>query len=310
MILVVTPNLALDVTYSVDRLVPNAAHRVRQVRTRAGGKGVNVARVVGALGGEARVVGFAGGATGDAVRRDLAASGLVDECVPVSGESRRTVAVVSRDDGDATLFNEPGPTVAAREWDALVGRCVELAGAASAVVLTGSVPPGVPDDSYATLVRLLQDHDRPVLLDAFGASLSTSLRSRPFLVKPNVAELATVTSQPDPVAGGRALRAEGAQVVVISLGPDGLIAITPHGAWRAAPPQRVSGNPIGAGDAAMAALAMGVVANQPWPDVLREAVACSAAAVHAPVAGEIDIDIYRRLRRGAEVEEIDAAHSA
>src|SRR2546430_16726547 len=113
-ILTVPLNTALDVTYRVGLLEPGETHRVEEVRTQAGGKGVNVARVLHALGHEVMITGFAGGPTGEALRADLSAAGLAEALVPIEGSTRRTVTVV--DDRDATGFHEPGPTVTPAEW--------------------------------------------------------------------------------------------------------------------------------------------------------------------------------------------------
>ncbi|TQM09419.1 1-phosphofructokinase family hexose kinase [Pseudonocardia kunmingensis] len=306
MILAVTLNAALDVTYDVDALVPHATHRVREVRTRAGGKGVNVARVLRALGHDVVVSGFAGGATGAAIRADLAAAGLPDALVPVAGESRRTVTVVAAADGDATLFNEPGPEVSDDEWAAFADRFAVLAAGADAVVLSGSLPPGVRPDAYA---RLVAATDARTVVDADGPVLAAALAARPDVVKPNAAELAAVAGAGDPREAAAWLRARGAGAVVASLGADGLLAVTADGAWRARPPRRVAGNPTGAGDACVAALTAGLVAGAAWPDLLRDAVSLSAAAVAAPVAGDVDLDLHRRHRAAVHLEEIHAAHT-
>ena len=119
MILTVTPNVALDITYQVDRLLPGSSHRVRVVEERAGGKGVNVARVLHALGHDTMVLGFVGGAAAAAITGDLARAGLAQELIAVEGPTRRSVAVVDAGDGEATLFNEPGPPVPAASWGRL-----------------------------------------------------------------------------------------------------------------------------------------------------------------------------------------------
>ncbi len=172
-VVTVTLNAALDVTHDVEALVPHATHRVLEVRTRWGGKGVNVARVLGQLGQDAVVTGLAGGHTGTLIRADLAASGLPDALVPISGESRRTLAIVSRRDGSATLLNEPGPHVRAGEWTRFLARFDRLLAAAQAVVLAGSLPVGVPTNAYAELVQAAHDHRLP------GSSTPRAMRSTP-----------------------------------------------------------------------------------------------------------------------------------
>ncbi|MFC9330714.1 1-phosphofructokinase family hexose kinase [Kitasatospora sp. NPDC057015] len=306
MILTVTLNAALDVTYLVDRLVPHASHRVDTAYERAGGKGVNVARVLAALGHPVVVTGLAGGPTGSALRGELHTAGLRDELTLVAGDSRRTVTVVSREDGDATVFNQSGPRVAPDEWAAFTARYVQLLSGAAVVVLSGSLPPGLPSDAYGRLVSLAATAGAATVLDTSGPALPAALHARPDVVKPNAAELAAVTGRQDIAAGAAALRALGARAVVASRGPDGMHAVTADGSWRAVPPEQLDGNPTGAGDACVAAIAAGLAAGTPWPHLLREAVALSAAAVPCPVAGDFDRDVYHRFRTTTLVEEVHA----
>ena len=296
MIVTVTPNAALDVTYRIPALVAGATHRVA-VAEHAGGKGVNVARILHALGEPVVATGLVGGATGGRIRTLLDAEGVPHAFATVDGESRRTLTVV--DPSAATGFWEPGPAVPLEGWIALCHRFTELLGGARAVVLAGSLPPGVPPDAYARLTGLARAAGVPVVLDAEGEPLRHGLAAGPDLVKPNAAELAGLVGPvDDPVDAVRRL---GAVAVVASLGPDGLLASTPDGRWRAYLPEPVGGNPTGAGDACVAALVR--APERPWPDRLRDAVALSAAAVRAPVAGTVPVDEWHRLRPSVVVEE-------
>ncbi|KUN22567.1 1-phosphofructokinase [Streptomyces corchorusii] len=297
MILTVTLNTALDITYRVRSLRPHASHRVSEVVERPGGKGVNVARVLAALGQEVTVTGFAGGATGRAVRDGLAGTpGLTDALVPVAGATRRTIAVVDERSGDTTQLNEPGPQIEPAEWGAFLDRYEELLGGASAVALCGSLPPGVPVGAYANLVRPARAQGVPVLLDTSGEPLRRGVAARPDIIKPNADELAELTGSHDPLRATQDARRRGAHAVVASLGTDGLLAVTPEGRWRAAPPARIPGNPTGAGDSAVAGLLSGLVEHLSWPDRLTRAVALSTATVRSPVAGEFDRTAYEELR--------------
>ncbi|SHG67859.1 1-phosphofructokinase family hexose kinase [Streptoalloteichus hindustanus] len=301
MILTVTLNAALDTTYHVDRLVPNSSHRVKEMHGRAGGKGVNVARVLHTLGHPVVVTGFAGGATGAAVRADLARAGLADALVDLAGESRRTVTVVCAAEGDATVFNEPGPHVAEEDWRRFLARFAALVPDAAVVVLSGSLPPGTPVGAYADLTRIAAEHGARTVVDAEGEPLRLAVAARPDVVKPNAAELRATTGEADPDAGAALLRAAGARAVVASLGAAGVLAVTDEGTWRATPPERVAGNPTGAGDACVAALAAGLRDGLAWPEVLRAAVALSAAAVLHPVAGGFDDRARRRFLPDVDV---------
>lgn len=296
MILTVTLNTALDLTYRVPALRPHTTHRVSEVTERPGGKGVNVARVLAALGHEVTVTGFVGGATGDRFGDMLAGvPRLTDALVPVSGTTRRTVAVVDAETGDTTQLNEPGPVIAPMEWSGFVERYEQLARAATAVALCGSLPPGVPVGAYAQLVRVARALGVPVLLDTSGEPLRRGVAARPDIVKPNAAELAELTGSHEPLQAARDARRRGARVVVASLGAEGLLLQTAEGRWRATPPDHVPGNPTGAGDSAVAGLLSGLLENLPWPDRLIRAAALSAATVRARVAGEFDHGLYEEL---------------
>ncbi|MEU8589018.1 1-phosphofructokinase family hexose kinase [Streptomyces sp. NPDC048664] len=302
MILTVTLNAALDITYRVPSLRPHATHRVTEVAERPGGKGLNVARVLAALGHEVTATGFAGGVTGRCLREGLAATpGLVDALLPVEGVTRRTIAVVDAASGDTTQLNEPGPEISPAEWAALRSAYDDLLPTASAVALCGSLPPGVPVGAYADLVRAARASNVPVLLDTSGEPLRRAVAARPDIVKPNAEELAELTGFHEPLRAARDARRRGARAVVASLGAQGLLAVTPEGHWRAAPPARLRGNPTGAGDAAVAGLLSGLVERLPWPDRLARAAALSAATVPAPVAGEFDRDGYEELLGGVAV---------
>ncbi|KPC79662.1 1-phosphofructokinase family hexose kinase [Streptomyces sp. NRRL S-4] len=309
MILTVTLNTALDLTYAVPALVPHTSHRVGEVAERPGGKGVNVARVLSALGHDAVVTGFAGGATG-AVLRDLLGAlpdGPADALVPVAGNTRRTIAVVDRSTGDTTQLNEPGPHIGADEWAAFLRTYGELLPAADAVALCGSLPPGVHVGAYADLIRLARACGVPALLDTGGEPLRRGIAARPDLVKPNADELAQLTGAREPLRATHDARRRGARSVVTSLGPDGLLAVTPDGIWRAAPPSAVRGNPTGAGDSVVAGLLSALAEGLGWQDRLTRAVALSTATVLAPAAGEFDRAAYEDLLARVTVEQHAAA---
>jgi tagatose 6-phosphate kinase len=300
-IITVTLNTALDVTYRVPSLVPHTTHRVLDVAERPGGKGVNVARVLAALGHRTTVTGFAGGATGQQLRRALAAVPhadlLTDALVPIDGATRRTVAVVAEDTGDTTMFNEPGPAVRPAEWNAFLDRYRDLLAAdgVRAVALCGSLPPGLPVGTYAGLVRQARAAGVYVLLDTGGEPLRRGLAARPDLIKPNSAELTGLTGFAEPAKAAHDARRRGARAVAASLGPEGMLAVDEEGTWQALPPEPLPGNPTGAGDSAVAALLAGHAERLPWPDRLARAVALSAATVLAPAAGEYDRGAYAKL---------------
>lgn len=288
MILSVTLNPAWDITHTVDRLDVGNTHRVTSVGVRPGGKGVNVSRVLQQLGHRTVASGLLAGSTGEELRATLAAEGLEEAffCAAGPSSTRRTVSVVETGTGRATVLAEPGPTVV--DWPALSGHLGVLIEAADLAVLSGSLPPGVPADAYGQLVAIARRHGTPVIVDADGAALGHAVAAGPDVVKPNLAELAAATGLGDPWAGACQLVRAGAARVVVSGGPDGLYGVDAGEAWRATPPRLAPVNPTGAGDAAVAALAVGLLAGWAWPELLSTAVAWSAAAVLEPLAGSVD----------------------
>lgn len=304
MILTVTLNVALDVTYTVRELRPHATHRVTRVDRRAGGKGVNVSRVLAALGHPTLATGFAGGTTGEAIRRDLTASGVDHRLVALrESESRATMTLVDEHAGEATVFNEAGPVLDEQDWRAFRAAYDELAEHAEVVVMSGSLPPGLPEDAYAQLCAATPGE---TLVDAGGSALVAAARAGADVLLPNRDELGEATGCSDVAEGARRLLAEGARAVVVSCGGDGLFALTPEGAWSAPAPERLRGNPTGAGDALAAAIA--ATHGAAWPQRLREALAWSAAAVTMPLAGEVDLEVLARVRAAAAVEEREDSH--
>ncbi|MGW5718469.1 1-phosphofructokinase family hexose kinase [Amycolatopsis sp. NPDC003865] len=297
-ILTVTLNPAIDVTYRVAGLAVGETVRVASVRSRAGGKGVNVAAVARQLGGDSVVLALCGREEPDEFRAGLDRLGLPHRLLPALDAVRRTVAVVE-DDGVTTSLQERGNAVAAGTRDDVVAAFrAELAAGAGAVVISGSVPPGLGDEVPARLAGLGAEAGVPVIADVSGAALRAAARTGSVLV-PNHDELAELSdlsgTHLDAVAAGRQLVRDGAAAVVATLGEEGVVAVTADREFRVRPAERVVGNPTGAGDAAAAALARhlaaaGDVSTVDWPAALADVVATSAAAVLRPVAGEVDLE--------------------
>jgi tagatose 6-phosphate kinase len=303
-IIAVTPNAALDVTYEVEELTPHHSHRVRAVHQRAGGKGVNVASVLALMGHEVVATGFAGGATGAQIRADLESRGLRHRLVECEGESRRTINVVSAVNGEATIFNEPGPEVSTQRWQELLDKLCELVDSTTVVVLCGSLPRGLAKDAYAEMITFCRGRGARAIVDTSGAPLLSAVSAGPDLAKPNTVELFEAVGIRDAVLGAAELRRLGARNVVVSAGGDGMMLLPGQGrGWRGRLTEPLRGNPTGAGDAAVAALAAGLATGATARDMVQAAVAWSSAAVLQPVAGHINPDDVHRLYGQVLMEE-------
>lgn len=308
MILTVTPNPAVDMTYHTGLITLGESHRMPPARSRAGGKGLNVARVAHQLGHRALALATVGGDTGAEFSRELQASGLAHRLVPVTAVMRRSIALVEVDTGRTTVMNEIGSSLGEDDWARLIYATTELVVDARCLVGAGSLPgAGAPDaleagsaaartreEFYARCVAIAHEAGIPAIIDATGAALLRAAEAGADLLKPNRAELVGATGLDDPLAGAQRLLDVGARLVLVSLGEDGMFAVsaedrTPLFARLADP---LVGNPTGAGDAAVAAAAVCLAAGvRDAETILRPATAWSAAAVLAPVAGDVAGDI-------------------
>jgi tagatose 6-phosphate kinase len=285
MILAVSLNPALDKYLRLARLERGGHLEAKEVVASAGGKAVNVAGVLRVLGETVELCGFFGGVVGDYLLQAVALEGVVAHPVRIQAQTR-TAFVLVEDDGTETEVVEPGGAVAAAEISQLRARLREAAERASVVVLSGSVPPGCPDDIY---VRLLADcAGRPAIVDSSRAPLRALLdaRSRPAvsIIKPNRREaeaaLGRALAMPAAIAGAlREFAAAGVALPVISDGAAGLYALAQGEVWHARPPRLQAVNSVGSGDAAVAGLAVGLARGWDIEPTLRLAAACGAANV-------------------------------
>jgi tagatose 6-phosphate kinase len=272
---------------------------------------VNVARVAAACAADVRATGLAGGGRGAQLRACVAGHGIREEFCPIEGETRQTVNIVETERaGLPTELREPGPVVTAAEWNRFVDRFPSLAAEADVVTMSGSLPPGVPADAYATLTSATRSVSAArVIVDAGGEALRLACAAGPDLVKPNEAELlATAGPNDEPtrlrrvLAGASSLRDLGAVAVVVSLGRSGSVAVTPDGRWRASHDAVSGGNPVGAGDALVAGLALSTSTD--WPAALKRASGLAVASVLSSSAGDVDPAAAERFEGHVRIREI------
>jgi tagatose 6-phosphate kinase len=277
-VLVVCPNLALDHTLHLEELKIGRVHRTRDYERRAGGKGVNAARALSALGEVPLLCGLVGGGAGRLIEEELAREKIPAELVPMQAENRTCVIVLSRS-GEATVVNETGPTVT--EAEALRARVRSLIGESQAVALMGSLPPGLPEDLYAEAVSECRRAAVPCLVDTAGPALENALSAGPTYAKPNQMEAEALLGRKirDWHAAAQEIRRRGANVAMITRGARAAFLSSPAFDARLSPPGVPVVNPTGAGDA----FAAGLLAGHLRGGSLREAVVLGMAAAAASV---------------------------
>lgn len=310
MILTVTLNAALDKTYQVDELMLGAVHRAEVAHAQAGGKGINVARALAGAGLAVLAAGLAAGSTGDQIERDLEIANIDAAIYRFEGESRQTVTVTSRR-GDTWLeIDEQGPELSPASWRSFLDSMEAHLHEASVVVLSGSLPPGTPVDAYRHLTELSHNHGANVVVDAAGPALEHALAAGPEFVTPNRPELKSASglgcdTLDEVVDACHKLEDRGARGVVATLGPDGAVATRGAQAWRARHPV-LSGNPVGAGDALVAGIAVGLVNGASLEDILLLGCAWALASLESPWAGHVSPDALAAAQPRVIVEPVES----
>jgi 1-phosphofructokinase family hexose kinase len=282
MIVCLTPNPAVDRTLVVSNPRLGEVQRAARTIVAAGGKGLNAARAMRTLGGEPVCMGFLGGHSGRLVADLAEREGLRGAWTWTPNETRTCFIVVDSHGGEPTVFNEPGPTASAEDWARLRDYVLHETAHTDCVCLCGSLPPNLPPEAYADLVRALRAAGPPVWVDTSGASLRAALSVEAVGLKVNGAEAGAalglnVNDFPSALEAADKLRGQGLGPVVITLGPLGAVLVTDEGRWQASAPPVQAVSTVGSGDAFFGGLAVALTEGRPVPEALRRAVAAGAA---------------------------------
>lgn len=305
-IVTLTVNPALDLSSSTDRLEPEHKLRCGPSVVEAGGGGVNVSRVIARLGGTSTALVTVGGATGGAYRELLASEagtlpegGLTTELIPIAGATRQNITIDETATGHQFRFVLQGPTLSDDERML----CLDTLDAAlhpgpGFVVLSGSLPPGAPDDFYARAVRRARERGRDVVVDASGAALAAAVEAAPHIIKPSGRELrelaaalglgpaAIATEQVEVdqlIAIAQQLIARtGTAIVALTLGAQGAVVITADEVMRLSAPEVPVRSTVGAGDSFLGAMVLRLAQGHDLAAAARAGVAAGAATASMP----------------------------
>jgi 1-phosphofructokinase/tagatose 6-phosphate kinase len=278
----------------------------------AGGKGINVARTLKALGVPVVATGLVGGATGTRIVEELTTEAILNDFVRIEGESRTSTAVVDPAGGTYTEINEWGPVVSPEELETLLEKLRYLTQGAELVVFAGSLPRDVADDFYAEAARELGRRQVPVVLDTEGEPLRAAVEAEPFLVSPNQAEAEALVGQEfhddeDFLLALDRIAELGARNVLITT-EAGCVALLREGRearrFRADAPRLEPVSTVGAGDVLLGAYLAARHTGRTNAEALRAAVATGAASTLEVGAGRFDPRQAGRLQAGVHVSEL------
>ncbi len=309
MIITVTLNSAIDKTLEVPNFRPGRRHRSVDGATMPGGKGVNVARALKALGQPVIATGFAGGATGTRIVEALTDESILNDFVRIREESRTNTAVLDPTTGEVTEINERGPVVSPQELGLFRDKLLYLARGASVCVFAGSLPPGVGPEEYAALVRDVRRLGVTTVVDTDGEPLRMAVRAEPAVVSPNVLEAEELVGHEfnddeDRVIAVAEMVELGAREAIMTV-PDGCFArVMEDGGpqmYRVRVDPQEARSAVGSGDAFLAGYVAARYSAQAPADCLAFGVACGAESTQHFGAGVVDPARAERLRGEVEI---------
>lgn len=267
---------------TVPTVTAGEIHRSHEIVVDAGGKGLNVARAVQNLGGQAVCAGFLGGLSGQRVEMLAAREGFASAWTQIAGETRTCVIVRAQNGSESTVFNENGPTVSASEWSRFCDELPASAKDCDVVCFSGSLPAGVEPDAFSDLIRTVEASGAAVWVDTSKAALRAAVSGSPSLIKVNQHEAGEIADlsirlPTDAVVAAEKFRDKGVRSVAISLGGAGGVLVTDEGRWWAQPPKVTVQNSVASGDSFMAGLAVATVRGERPEDSLCYGVAAGTA---------------------------------
>lgn len=300
LILCVSPNPAIDRSVVVPDFRPFEVNRSTSAVDAAGGKGINAARAIKNLRGDALCAGFLAGDAGRRVAQLAQAAGLAGEWTWIEGETRTCTIIADPNSGKSTVVNESGPTVTALHWTQLQHDVLGAARDADCICVCGSAPPGTQAEFYADFLRGLQQLSVPIWVDASGMSLQAALSVPGIGIKINHEEIGalvehSVNNPQDAMGAAQILREQRAGTVIVTLGSQGAIMVHENGQWWAKPPSIRAISGVGSGDSFTAGLAVASTRGLALPDALCWAAAAGAANALSVGPGQFAYDDFERI---------------
>jgi 6-phosphofructokinase 2 len=285
MIYTVTLNPSLDRIVEVEELVYDDVNRITDEKSRPGGKGIDVSRVIKGLGGESVALGFAGGYGGMELEGELINEGMVCDFTSISGSTRSNVIVYQKKKKLQTLLSTSSPEVGPLEVFALLQKIKEVP-RGSFLVMSGSAPVGVDESFCAQVITALREKDIKVVIDADEDVLKKGVNARPYLMKPNIHEFGRLVeknlTEVDEVIECAKPYLESVEYIVVSMGPKGAVGISREDIFHMIPPKVKVRSSVGAGDALVGGLVFALNSKETFREALHLGVACGTASTLNP----------------------------
>jgi 6-phosphofructokinase 2 len=281
MIYTITLNPALDRTIWIDRIRDDVSNRILEEKSFAGGKSIDVSKVLKNFGVENTALGFVGGFAGRELEGRLLNDGIQSNFVRVSGETRTNIVIHERETGRQIVFNARGPEIRPSELMQFV-ELIEDLPCADVVTIGGSLPLGVSPEIYRKIITLVKRCPATVALDVDGAALKVGIQARPNVIKPNIHELSELVGRElteigEILAAAREVNGQGVEIVLVSMGGRGILLVADGKEYLGVPPAVKVESTVGAGDSSVAGFISGLVRGKDLKQCLKYAVAAGTA---------------------------------
>ncbi|MYN69567.1 tagatose-6-phosphate kinase [Streptococcus suis] len=310
MILTITLNPSVDIAYQLNQFRLDSVNRVEKVQKTAGGKGLNVTRVLKQIGEDVLATGFIGGELGNDVKNQLYQNHIKSSFVEISGETRNCIAILH--EGQQTEILEQGPTIQEHEALNFIEHLRNLLSKVEVVVISGSLPKGLESDYYVKIVELCKKFGVAVVLDCSGEALKKVLESKekPMVIKPNTEELSQLIGS-DITDENQELQSvlssqmfQGIEWIVVSLGAKGAFAKHKDKFYRVRIPKIDVVNPVGSGDSTVAGIAASLAHALPDVELLKNATILGMLNAQEEQTGYVNLEHSEELYSKIEVEEV------
>lgn len=309
MIGTITLNPSIDIRYTVEGFLVGSVTRVNQVERTAGGKGLNVSRVVTQLGEEVQATGFVGGSSGDFIRSEIEKLGILDAFVQIKEETRSCHNIMSSGSPNTELL-ESGPYIEPSALEVFSQVYERILAECKVVTASGSLPMGLPANYYNGLVTRAREKGVKFLLDTSGESLKSVIEAKPYFIKPNYEELEVITgnkvnSLQDIHQALDLLYAKGIPFCVISMGKEGSMAMVNGQKFCVTFPAVQVVNTVGSGDSFVAGVAVSLTRGYSVEETLAFASACGTANALEHQTGFVQSERVAQLKEQVKVEKLN-----
>lgn len=283
MIYTITLNPALDRSIWINATAPDDCNRIEDEQLYAGGKGVDVSKVLTSFGVTNKALGFVGGFAGEELEGMLINEGIACDFVRISGKTRTNIIINDMAGGNQTLYNARGPEISAYELMHLIHKVEDFENP-EFVIISGSLPRGVNPEIYRKIIEISKSKGAKAVLDTDGEALRIGLKGPPTIIKPNIHELSRISgkqldSLDSIISVAKQLRISGLEIILVSMGCCGMLMICDEGQFLAKPPEVEVKNTIGAGDSAVAGFVYGLTIKKDIKEALRYSVASGTATI-------------------------------